>query len=398
VEIPVLKYVDILIGLALVMLLVSTVVLAVTQSVLNAGFARARHLRRGLARLIVHLEPSLMRQHADYLAKLVLRHPLVGQQTILDFVRDVQNDREIARAAKVQADPEVLPRVSPGAVVQREELAYLLIELAAGEGPLMDPMDTGTTPKTVADAQAALAKALQLSGVEDPAATLRAIRQKVVENERAHPDQPAARWRADAIADCATTDFIGKLHASFDSTMARVTDGFTSESKLWVSGMALIVAMAMQLDAFQLIKRLAIDDSYRDGLVAAAQKLPDNAASDERAKESLELLDSPAIDLLPRIATATPPWGAVGPYLPDRNAVPGVLFSWVLLSLGAPFWFDLLKNLLKLRSLLAKKDDEDRTQRNTAQPPVPPSNPVTTGGQSAALGEAGDLAATGALG
>jgi len=74
-----------------------------------------------------------------------------------------------------------------------------MIEFAAGEGPLMDPADTGNTPKKVVQAQAALAQALRSTGVEDPAATLRAIRLKVVENERAEPDQSSTRWRANAM-------------------------------------------------------------------------------------------------------------------------------------------------------------------------------------------------------
>ena len=46
-------------------------------------------------------------------------------------------------------------------------------------------------------------------------------------------------------------------------------------------------------------------------------------------------------------------------------ALPGILVSWALLSLGAPFWYDALKGLLKLRPLLAGKDDEQRSNRQT---------------------------------
>ncbi|HET9467157.1 MAG TPA: hypothetical protein VFO48_02050, partial [Vicinamibacterales bacterium] len=76
------------------------------------------------------------------------------------------------------------------------------------------------------------------------------------------------------------------------------------------------------------------------------------------------------------------------------------LFSWVLLSLGAPFWFDALKNLLRLRSVMARKDDVDRQKREDAQ--------TTSGRETAKVtvpradigtdDEAGNLAATGALG
>src|SRR5262245_39499443 len=88
VDIPVLKYVDILIGLALVMALVSTVVLAVTQSLLSSTLARARHLHKGLIRMIAQIDSGSMRPHASYIAALLLRHPLIGrQQTIFTGVR-----------------------------------------------------------------------------------------------------------------------------------------------------------------------------------------------------------------------------------------------------------------------------------------------------------------------
>ncbi len=50
------------------------------------------------------------------------------------------------------------------------------------------------------------------------------------------------------------------------------------------------------------------------------------------------------------------------------NSWRGVLLSWVLLSLGAPFWYDALKDLLKLRSTLAKKEEDARVERQTASP------------------------------
>lgn len=52
-------------------------------------------------------------------------------------------------------------------------------------------------------------------------------------------------------------------------------------------------------------------------------------------------------------------WGMIG------RALPGILVSWTLLSMGAPFWYDALKGLLKLRPLLAAKDDEQRLERQT---------------------------------
>lgn len=428
-DIPILKYVDVLIGLALVMVLVSTVVLAITQALLNMGYARARHLRGGLTRMILQIHPVVMKGHARYLASLLLRHPLVGHQTMFTPVRRVFRAVRAWARRKPDTEGAVLPPVSPGTVVQRDELAYLFIEFAAGEGPLMDPVDSGTTPAAVGKAQEALAAALRTNGIEDPAATLRAIRLKMVENERARPEEPAHRWRTDAVVDSASSDFIGKVHQSFDSTMARVTDGFGAESQLWVAVVALFVALALQLDSFALLKRLSIDDEYRTAFVdiatelqkeaqdpTASQEQQDDAKAQlEEARESLLLLRSPSINLLPQdglwLPALTYPasvsslarWPAdtvtaLGTWLRPLRDTPGILLSWILLSLGAPFWFDALKNLLKLRSILAKKDDEERKERQASQPAKTTATPQTGGVAAERAGEAGDLTATGALG
>lgn len=439
-DFPVLKYLDILIGLSVVMLLVSTIVMAVTQAVLNGGFARARHLRRGLIRLIAQLDREGLRDHAPYLADALQRHPLIGQSTMFDVLRRLRNGVRnlvnrwadpLASVTWALPDHRLLLPISPGAVVQREELILLLIELAANESPVSDPNGDGQPPTPLVEAQKALQTALQRTGVEDPAATLRAIRLKAMENERARPEQPAARWRAEAVADAAPTDFVARLHANFDSTMARVTDAFTMESKLWASAAAFGVAFALQLDAFALVTRLAVDEKMRAELVAVAQaevnrttaeeaKVPKeaststagaNAAPAEdntalaaatsakvEATRALDLLRRPAIDLIPKTLPSP-----LGEGKTPRGAWPGILFSWLLLSLGAPFWFDALKNLLKLRSLLAKKDDADRERRVEAQPPAaqttpapPPAPPTPPIGPE--RGEDGDLAATGAAG
>jgi hypothetical protein len=50
----------------------------------------------------------------------------------------------------------------------------------------------------------------------------------------------------------------------------------------------------------------------------------------------------------------------------------GILLSWLLLSLGAPFWYDTLKDLLKLRSSLASKEEDQRKDRQADTAPAKP--------------------------
>jgi hypothetical protein len=65
----------------------------------------------------------------------------------------------------------------------------------------------------------------------------------------------------------------------------------------------------------------------------------------------------------------------------------GMLVAVALLSLGAPFWYSILKSLLQLRSTIADKDDAQRQVRQSQQ--TSPQLPLI------GEGEKGDLAATG---
>jgi hypothetical protein len=72
---------------------------------------------------------------------------------------------------------------------------------------------------------------------------------------------------------------------------------------------------------------------------------------------------------------AAPEWSCNGPVCFDRDLFAqswrGVLLTWVLLSLGASFWYDALKDLLKLRSTVAKKEEDARISRQTDTTPAP---------------------------
>ena len=50
----------------------------------------------------------------------------------------------------------------------------------------------------------------------------------------------------------------------------------------------------------------------------------------------------------------------------------GVAVGALLLTLGAPFWFNVLRDLLKLRSAVAGQESQDRAQRQAALTDLPP--------------------------
>ena len=49
-----------------------------------------------------------------------------------------------------------------------------------------------------------------------------------------------------------------------------------------------------------------------------------------------------------------------------------MLLTAALLSLGAPIWYELLANLINLRSLVTQRDDQQRKDRQTNQAPSVP--------------------------
>jgi hypothetical protein len=59
----------------------------------------------------------------------------------------------------------------------------------------------------------------------------------------------------------------------------------------------------------------------------------------------------------------SPPELVTTAHVPQWEDLFGIALSWVLLSLGAPFWFDVLKNSLKLRPSAATEEETNRTQR-----------------------------------
>lgn len=208
-DIPLLKYLDILIGLSVAMLIVSTVVMALAQVLLTSSYARARYLAEGLGELLGQVDPVLLGQHQEYLAQRILRHPMIGRGNTW-FGEFTGWARNLWRRNRKQLP---LPRVNPGSVMQREELVAILLEWASGEGPMAqqdrDMIRAGNDHEDAGllRVREALAKALLNGGIADPAAVAKRVRQLTLEQERANPQLPSSQWRTQAVLDGAASDF-----------------------------------------------------------------------------------------------------------------------------------------------------------------------------------------------
>lgn len=193
---------------------------------------------------------------------------------------------------------------------------------------------------------------------------------------------------------------------------------------------AAVVAIALQLDTVNVINRLAMDDEMRAAFVEVAVKLDndesaksmalkskaeagklrsenveqataetDKAKQEADTKKKKEYLVFLANQGLIHLPTSFTNWRENWIWNNGRGnvSIPGVFLSILLLSLGAPFWYNVLGKLLQLRSLLAQKDDDQKNIRQTTQAPVTtsqqkPDNPTSP---NPLQGERGDLNAVG---
>ena len=363
-----LKTIDVLIGLVVVILALSMAVTVVTQALTSIVNSRGKHLKRGLQDLLQQLDPALTATISDTIATKILTHPLVSGSN----------------------SPMGGPRL--GNVIHREEFTKLLIALAGGEGS--DTLD--------ATARQTLADALGRNGVTDPGKTLAVVRSFAMDLERTSPALANTARQNLAFLTAAPSDLVAKINSWFDQTMDRTSQRFTASTRAITFAGAFIIAFGLQVDTPSLANRLSMDDKMRDAFVQQAIDM-NKAHADAEAKlaaaaKAKEEADAKAKADAQAGGTPAPPPPAPtdseGKKVPDEkveadyrafladngiihlpsskgywggftnlSAVFGMLVTTLLLSLGAPFWYSMLAQLLQLRSVLAFKDDKQRSER-----------------------------------
>ncbi|MGI8991640.1 MAG: hypothetical protein ACR2I2_18925 [Bryobacteraceae bacterium] len=307
-----LKSIDILLGLTVVMLVASMAVTVLTEFATNVFNNKGRNLKNGLADMLQQMSTTFDRATAGHIADKLLTHPLIR---------------------------ETFGRL--GTVIHREELTKLLMELASGTGP----------HKLEEAPRRTLQDVLAANGIADPGAALNGIRKRAMSLEASNPELASYTRQSMAILQEAASDFVAKIDSWFDGTIDRVTARFTFTTRGLTFVNGLLIAMLIQLDSVALVNRLSMDDALRSSLVQQAAQLDKTPLDGEKIRSlaSNDLIDVPTLDQ----------WWTQWRW----SKIPGILISTMLLSLGAPFWYNSLKTLLRLRSSLADKDDDQRKGR-----------------------------------
>jgi hypothetical protein len=188
----------------------------------------------------------------------------------------------------------------------------------------------------------------------------------------------------------------------YDGTMDRVNGLYKRHTQTWLIVLGMILAVAFNANLFSITQRLWTSKDARDAVTATAQMY--SCKGD--APCTLPSYETARNDIQHRLGAELPlgyDWKYVQHYWesganPDHERALAVAGHWgfnvlgwlltaIAVSLGAPFWFDMLNKLVNLR--LAGVKPEKATPVPAGGPPVavaavavpaPPPPPDTAGG------------------
>jgi hypothetical protein len=145
----------------------------------------------------------------------------------------------------------------------------------------------------------------------------------------------------------------------FDTGMERVSGWYKRRAQVMLFGLGLATAVVLNANSLAAADRLWKDDGVRDGLVAEVQH-QQSATDGDGALSQLESLQFPVGWEEPNRPGGLDGWAV---------AFAGWVLTGFAITLGAPFWFDVLGKFSNLRSAGKRPD--------TALPPAPSTTDVS---------------------
>lgn len=265
----------------------------------------------------------------EILASLFALRSKTLELAIQQMLQDINGDV----AQKVLQHPLIAGTVSPGkklpSYISSRNFPLALMDA-------IDPIKDGTQPRTIQDLRAGIANL--------PATKLRKTLLGFIDT--AQGDLESAQK---------------KIEHWFDDTMERVSGWYKrlAQKLIFVAGQ--LLCLALNANTFQISRELWSDEALRNAVVAQATKrVHEGKPADSAPGASQELPLAQLREVSDEVRVAHPlPLG----WSRETKGLRGTLLSWpesplkllgILVSslailLGAPFWFDLLNNVINLR-------------------------------------------------
>lgn len=319
---------DVAVGLILVYLLLSLIASALREGIESIIQARAVHLERGIRALLD--DPA-----GVGLARKVYTHPLVFGLFEGDFV---------------PSDRRRLGRNLPTYIPARNFVQALLDLTVRPVVPAPYAVNQSDGAITIETLRAAVAR------VESPAVQ-RVLRTAI---DGAQGDIERVRKN---------------LEAWFDSGMDRVSGWYKRRTQWLLLAIGFGVAVTVDVDTVRIAQHLYRTPESRAMAVAMAERIVADTTAKGRADTSAQRV---AREALARLDTLGLPilWQGVRP-LPGvilaymGNSLLGWIVTALAVSLGAPFWFDMLNKIMVIRATVKpheKSPEESSEDRQKSKP------------------------------
>ena len=362
---------DVAIGMIFIYLLLSLLSSAANEMIETILKQRAVYLERGIREL---LEPGT-KSGADGLVSQLYSHPLIN--SLFEGTYEKSGIKSAARYIKGTNLPSYIPS---------RNFALALMDLAA--------------PSTAPTDQSGAAGATSSSSTS-PGKDAELLRAKVEKIEN-----PQVRQALTTLIDAAGNDVVRvrmNIEDWFNSSMDRVSGWYKRRSHAIVLVLGLLVAILVNADTVLIVRKLASDRPLRESMVAAADAYARQNAIQSPSTTSTPSTTSaccgpnststPTANTAPaapcvsdeckghedtpqcklkitqcQIAALGLPigWGSeTDPRLQwNPKQVPQIIkthiLGWLLtalaISLGAPFWFDMLNKFIVIRSTVKPKE------------------------------------------
>jgi len=185
---------------------------------------------------------------------------------------------------------------------------------------------------------------------------------------------PNARATADELikqlSDKATKA-VGRLEGAYSSTMDRVRQRFTLQMRIWTIAFSLTFALVYHLDVAKIYSQLSIDPALRGSLSKVSEDLMkeySEVRSDPKQKKNLDDATKHLAETYKEVQSKLSESKLALFKVPDDwwrfknfGEFLRILATAALLSLGAPFWYNMLKNLVNLRSQVVEQQQKEAT-------------------------------------
>ena len=160
------------------------------------------------------------------------------------------------------------------------------------------------------------------------------------------------------------------IEAWYNSAMERVTGWYKRRTQLITLVLGLGVVIAINADTIAISTSLARDKAARDSVVAEAQEFARQQSTSGQAMERVGQYTDKIRNLgLPLGWKNGKPLPISDKTKPDETMswfmkIIGWLITTVAISLGAPFWFDLLNKFINVRSSLKPKEKSPEEEKS----------------------------------